>query len=103
MIKVLLYENEDGVNRIRVSGHAGYADIGKDIVCAAVSMLVINTINSLEKFSKSCIDVVEKNDTIELSIKEFDSESRVLMKSLVLGLESIEKEYDGYIKLTYRR
>ena len=31
-----------------MSGHAGYDDIGKDIVCAAVSVLVINTLNSIE-------------------------------------------------------
>ena len=30
-----------------MSGHAGYDDIGKDIVCAAVSVLVINTLNSM--------------------------------------------------------
>ena len=29
-------------------GHAGYAEEGQDIVCAAVSVLVINTVNSLE-------------------------------------------------------
>ena len=28
-------------------GHAGYAEEGQDIVCAAVSVLVINTVNSL--------------------------------------------------------
>ena len=34
-----------------MSGHAGYDDIGKDIVCAAVSVLVINTLNSIERFT----------------------------------------------------
>ena len=32
-------------------GHAGYAEEGQDIVCAAVSVLVINTVNSLETFT----------------------------------------------------
>ena len=32
-----------------VEGHAGFAESGQDIVCAAVSMLVINTINSIEQ------------------------------------------------------
>ena len=34
-------------------GHAGYAEEGQDIVCAAVSVLVINTVNSLETDRKS--------------------------------------------------
>ena len=32
-------------------GHAGYAEEGQDIVCAAVSALIINTVNSLETFT----------------------------------------------------
>ena len=28
-------------------GHAGYAEEGYDIVCAAVSVLIINTVNSI--------------------------------------------------------
>ena len=30
----------------------GYADVGQDIVCAGVSALVINTINSIEQFNR---------------------------------------------------
>ena len=32
-------------------GHSGYADAGEDIVCAAISVLVINTINSLDQLA----------------------------------------------------
>ena len=32
---------------IEVKGHAGYAKRGEDIVCAAISVLTINTINSI--------------------------------------------------------
>ncbi len=31
--------------------HAGYAEEGQDIVCAAVSVLMINTVNSLDAFT----------------------------------------------------
>ena len=33
---------------IKVTGHAGYAEEGKDIVCAAVSVLAQNLIQSIE-------------------------------------------------------
>ena len=36
-------------NRLRVSGHAGYAPKGQDIVCAAVSALVYALIGTLEE------------------------------------------------------
>ena len=37
-------------------GHAGYAEEGQDIVCAAVSALIITTVNSLEEFTEEQIE-----------------------------------------------
>lgn len=46
-----------------VTGHAGAAEKGKDIVCAAVSMLVYTLANAVELHSElykdSCIDLAE--------------------------------------------
>ena len=36
---------------VRLSGHAGFDDSGRDIICAAVSTLVFNTVNSIEVFT----------------------------------------------------
>ena len=52
-----------------VKGHAGFSDSGSDIVCSAVSMLVINTINSIEKFTSDEFDV--KNDELK-GVIEFE-------------------------------
>ena len=48
MFHVTVYENkkEEYVG-FETEGHAGYAEAGQDIVCAAVSALAINTINSV--------------------------------------------------------
>ena len=35
----------------QTSGHAGYAPEGQDIVCAAASVLTINTINAIDQFT----------------------------------------------------
>ena len=34
-----------------IKGHAGYAEHGQDIICAAVSVLAQNTVNSIEQFT----------------------------------------------------
>ena len=78
-------------------GHAGYAAYGEDIVCAAISVLVINTINSLDEITGEEMDVVMDENSgvircffVNQPLKET---SRVLMDSLVLGLTHIEKQY----------
>ena len=51
MIKVELKDN-----LITIKGHAGYADKGKDIVCASVSSIVITTINAIVEINPEAID-----------------------------------------------
>ena len=76
-----------------MSGHAGYDDIGKDIVCAAVSVLVINTLNSIERFTDdktSCVSD-ENSGTVEFRFKDHPShDAALLLDSMILGLEDIE-------------
>ncbi len=49
MIRARLWRNGDKrFTGFEISGHAGYADEGSDIVCAAVSILATTCANSLE-------------------------------------------------------
>ena len=65
MIKVTVYKtvNHDYAGLDRTSGHAGYAEAGSDMVCAAVSVLVINTLNSIERFTSDKISLVSDEET----------------------------------------
>ncbi len=104
MIKITMKRNETGIcNGFLVKGHAGYDEYGKDIVCAAVSILVINTINSIEKFTEDhfTVNSDEKSGTLEFDmISDISKESSLLLKSFILGLEGIEEQYGNqYIKI----
>lgn len=48
MIKATFVKNNGLLNGFEVSGHADSGDYGHDIVCAAVSALVICTANALK-------------------------------------------------------
>ena len=105
MINVSIYKNaENLVTGFRLSGHADYSEYGSDIVCAAVSALVINTINSIENFTSDrfTLDQDEKKGFIEFQvISPLSNNSNLLLSSLVLGLSGIVEEYtEKYIKLT---
>ena len=81
-------------------GHAEYEDAGKDIICSAVSMLVINTANSIEKLTGSVIEGSDEG-IIKWYFKEGpDEKGEVLMDALLLGLETVRKKYgNDYLKL----
>ena len=87
-------------------GHAGFADYGEDIVCAAISILVINTINSLEQITGEQMHVETDEDAGTIRCNFVDQPlkdtSKALVDSLVLGLSQIEKQYGkNYCKLTF--
>ena len=50
MINVQAKKENGHYKSFHINGHAMYAEAGSDIVCAAVSALVINTINSIEEW-----------------------------------------------------
>ena len=78
------------------SGHAGFAKHGEDIVCAALSVLVINTLNSLEELCRLPIEpeTDEKSGYIACRFPEdMDEKAVLLLDSLLLGCVTIEKQY----------
>ena len=104
MIKVSFkYDhNNDPVGFI-CTGHAGFAAFGKDIICAAVSALVINCVNSVSRFTSSKYDLEseEKHGYIRFVLKDDPSEeAKLLLKSLKLGIDAIiNDEGSKYVKL----
>ena len=67
-----------------------------DIVCAAISMLTTNTINSIETFTDDFFSYEENEETgyMKLMLDENASDkSQLLISSMVLGLSQLEKSY----------
>ena len=87
-------------------GHSGYAEAGEDIVCAAISVLVIYTINSLEQLTGEEFKLVtnEEEGLIDCRFENpINDKSILLLDSMVLGLQGIKKQYGkSFIDLTFK-
>ncbi|MBO5484450.1 MAG: ribosomal-processing cysteine protease Prp [Lachnospiraceae bacterium] len=109
MIDVVIYTNQaKEYIGFRMTGHAGYADYGQDIVCSAVSVLVINTINSIEEFTQDTFEnaIHQEEDVVsfEITSHPVSASAQLLLKSLVLGLTAIESEYGKkHVKVHFKR
>ena len=79
MIKVTIYKTErQEYAGFDMEGHAGYAEAGEDIVCAGVSALVINALNSIERFTDDETSCVSDEDTGSIEFRFDGIQSRVL-------------------------
>ena len=106
MIQVnILRDRNEVVKGIDINGHAGYAEYGQDVICAAVSALVLNMANSVETFTDDHFEgsVGEDGGSFSFSFPDKISSESQLLKSLILGLENIRDEYGAeYIKFRFR-
>ena len=70
MTKITIFRNHDGEYLgFDCLGHAGYADEGEDIVCAGISALVINTINSIGLFTDEPCETDADEDDGEIRLR----------------------------------
>lgn len=105
MITFTVWKSEHQYHGFESAGHAGFAEEGSDIVCAAVSALAINTVNAIERFTEDAYEVEQAEDGGFLRVRfpEMLSEkAELLVDSLLLGIGQIEAEYGNeYITLLY--
>lgn len=105
MTKITFYRQEDGSYLgFDAQDHAGYDVSGQDIVCAAISAMVINFVNSLEEFTADSfhVDQDSKNARINVVFKDrLSNEGSLLLRSLILGLTSIEEEHEQHLDIIY--
>ena len=96
MITITIFQNQESVTGFRCIGHADYAEYGSDIICAGVSALVVNAINSIENLTSSAyhLDTDEESGLIDFRLEQkADHDTSVLLLSMILGLQGIQSNY----------
>ncbi len=85
-------------NGITMSGHANYAEHGKDIVCAGVSALVQTLIQSIEELTQDKIQYSMQPGTVDIKFRDLSEQAQLLVNSFFVGLELIAGEYPDNVK-----
>jgi uncharacterized protein YsxB (DUF464 family) len=108
MIHITIFQNQGKISSFNCIGHAEYAEAGSDVVCAGVSALVINAINSIERLTDTDFSLVTDDESnsglIDVTFNgELSSEAKLLMDSMILGLQGIQKDYgDEFLKVDFK-
>lgn len=108
MINILLVRRNNNFIKLKVYGHSGYNEIGKDIVCASISTLAQSIIIGLHKVVNNDFkySINEEDASLYVDISEYDEKSletaQVLIKTFKYTVDSLLLDYKKYIKLTVR-
>lgn len=107
MIRIKIYQTKKKeILGFETLGHAESTDEGYDLVCSAASILILNTVNSIEKLTDSKVNekTNAKDGRISFKLKTSPTkETQLLFRSMVIGLESMVDDdyYSKYIELKF--
>ena len=84
---------------IEISGHAGYAEVGKDIVCAGVTALVQTLICSLKNLTRDEIEYEISPGRADIHCGDLSEEGKLLVDSFFIGVCLIANEFPEYVRI----
>ena len=112
MIKVTFFKRYGVYYGFRETGHAGFDDAGKDIVCAAVSAMTMLVINAIEVSYESNVEYSIDEDTADIEVRvpsalreNSDDETKRfavsgLIEAYFMQLIDMLDEYDEYLDVS---
>lgn len=86
-------------DRIKVSGHAGYAENGKDIVCAGMTALTQTLIRSLEHLTRDEIEYEISPGRADIYCRNLSEEGMLLVDSFFIGICMIADEFPDHVRI----
>lgn len=99
MINIKVSSKDNVIDKVEITGHAGYAQYGNDIVCSGVSTLVTTTINAILTFDKKYISYEQKKDKMSIYINVHNEIVDNLLKNMLNMLAEIEEDYPKNVKI----
>ncbi|HEY3363720.1 MAG TPA: ribosomal-processing cysteine protease Prp [Symbiobacteriaceae bacterium] len=106
MVKVQVRRGTDGtIAKIQVTGHAGYAEQGQDIVCAGVSALVATALIGLRQVADHPFEGEVTSGLMYCKVAaggtpESAARAQVILQTTLLGLKDIAKDYPQFVRVT---
>lgn len=84
---------------IEIRGHAGYAEAGKDIVCAGVTTLTQTLIRSMEDLTRDVIEYEVSSGSADIHYRNLSEEGKLLVDSFFIGICQIADEFPDYVRI----
>ncbi len=102
MIRTVFYQHNQQLCGCVVSGHAGYADHGQDVVCAGVSTAVQMTANMLTEVFKLPADISVEENRIGIRLEGTPSPEGVkILRGLELQIQLLKEDFPKFIQIKH--
>lgn len=83
-----------------ISGHAGYAPAGYDIVWAGVTALTQGLVRSMEGLADDRIETDIESGMTSIQYGDLSEKGKLLIDSFFIGICMIAEEFPDYVRIT---
>ena len=101
MIRVKFFVGNRQLKGFQISGHAGFAENGEDIVCASVSSAAYMAANTVTDIIRADAEAAADDGAMTLLVNEPCERTETVLKGLELHLKELSKQYPENIKIIY--
>lgn len=99
MILVNVRRHGDEIMELDVSGHAGQAPRGEDLVCAGASSIMVGALNAIDQLADGSCALLMDEAHIKITQKKENERAKLLLASTLISLQTLESSYSRYIKI----
>lgn len=102
MIQASFTRQDGHLVQAELTGHAGSGEFGFDVICAAVSALSINFVNSLVSLTdcQPDLDIDEiEGGYLKVGLPQEDEKAQLLFESYLLGLTNLSQHHPEFVNL----
>lgn len=106
MIQAIFTRDTTGWSKMQITGHAGSGEYGFDIICASVSVLAFNFVNSVEVMTKKVprLDLADEGGYLVIEkpaanlTEDEEKIWQLLFSSVVIGIKQLAIDESQYVK-----
>ena len=107
MTTIKIKKKNNDIICVECSNHTGFAEYGKDIVCAGVSSITQTAVLGIKELTnlKHNFVIDEKLGYLKLELIDIENNSadfknaQIILKTMYLGIKNLQEQYPKYIKL----
>ncbi|MBR0385662.1 MAG: ribosomal-processing cysteine protease Prp [Erysipelotrichaceae bacterium] len=98
MIRVSIKTRKDLIESLEITGHADFLEKGRDIVCAAASLVGTGLLNALDDIAPGKCELVKEENRIYVKVLENDSQIQTALHTGEIQYQTLSEAFPRYVK-----
>ena len=100
MIWVKVLTLTHAIVSIEISGHAEYAEAGRDLVCAAASSIGIGLCNAVDILTENADSRIEvEENRIKIEVMQPNESLQTILNTGVIQYQTLSEQFSEYIRV----